>query len=133
MLLYICKQKQFKSRKEVCIMTKKEMFNLIATECSANEEIVAFCERQIELLDKKANSVNSKKVAEQKAIMEQIKTDLSYMNKPVSVTELMKFDLTLGELSNQKISAMLKKLVDNGEVVKTVEKRVSLFSLADIG
>lgn len=114
-------------------MTKREMFNLIATECSTNEEIVAFCKKQIELLEKKANSVNSKKVAEQTELMTHIKNTLDILGKPITVTELMKFDESLGELSNQKISAMLKKLVDNGEVVKTVEKRVSLFSLADIG
>ena len=34
-------------------------------------------------------------------------------------------------ISGQKASALLKQMVDAGEVVKTEEKRVSLFALAD--
>ena len=41
-------------------MTKKEMFNLIATVNADNAEIVAFCEKEIELLSRKRSSVNSK-------------------------------------------------------------------------
>jgi hypothetical protein len=31
--------------------------------------------------------------------------------------------------TNQKVSAVLKRMVDKGEVVKTVEKKVSYFSV----
>lgn len=111
-------------------MTKKEMFALIMGEVAHNEEMVTFLKHEIELLEKKRGSANSKKTEEQKAIMEVIKATLMVANKPMTVSQLMKTDVELGALTNQKVSAMLKKLVDNGEVVKTVEKKVSYFSVA---
>ena len=112
-------------------MTKKEMFAMIMEEVKGNAEMVAFLEHEIELLNKKKGSADSKKNAEQIAIMEVIKATLFATQKPMTVSELMKANVELGVLSNQKVSAMLKKLVDNGEVAKTVEKKVSYFSLAD--
>lgn len=50
--------------------------------------------------------------------------------KPVTVTEILasgKFEQTT---SNQKISSLLKQLVDAQLVVKTVDKKTSLFSIA---
>jgi predicted transcriptional regulator len=111
-------------------ITKKEMFALIAKEVAHNEEMVAFLEKQIELLDKKKGSADSKKTEEQRAVMNIILDTLKVSNEPMTVSMLMKANAGLGVLSNQKVSAMLKKLVDNGEVVKTVEKKVSYFSIA---
>ena len=112
-------------------MTKKEMFAMIMEEVKGNAEMVAFLEHEIELLNKKKGSADTKKNAEQIAIMEVIKATLFATQKPMTVSELMKANVELGVLSNQKVSAMLKKLVDNGEVAKTVEKKVSYFSLAE--
>ena len=111
-------------------MTKKEMFAMIMEEVKGNAEMVAFLEHEIELLNKKKGSANSKKEEEQKAVMELIRIRLKAIAKPVTVSELQFADGELAKLSNQKISAMLKKMVDNGEVVKTIEKKVSYFSIA---
>ena len=110
-------------------MTKKEMFALIMGEVAHNEEMVAFLKHEIELLEKKRGSANSKKVEEHNAIMGAILETLTFAKKSMTVSELMKVNAELGALSNQKVSAMLKKLVDNGEVVKTIEKKVSYFSV----
>ena len=112
-------------------MTKKEMFALIKAEVKDNAEMVAFLDHEIELLEKKRGSADSKKNAEHIAIMEVIKATLFATQKPMTVSELMKANVELGVLSNQKVSAMLKKLVDSGEVVKAIEKKVSYFSLAE--
>ena len=45
-------------------MTKKEMFKMIKKEMADRQEIVDFCNHEIELLDKKKGSVNEKKLAE---------------------------------------------------------------------
>ena len=34
-------------------------------------------------------------------------------------------------ISNQKISALLKKLVDNNEVTKVIEKKIAYFKIAE--
>ena len=111
-------------------ITKKEMFAKIMEEVKGNAEMVAFLEHEIELLNKKKGSADSKKVEEQNKIMNLILNRLVALAKPVTVSELQYADGELAKLSNQKVSAMLKKLVDNGEVVKTVEKKVSYFSIA---
>lgn len=49
-------------------------------------------------------------------------------DKPMTITEIMDADTTLGQLNNQKVSAVVRGLGD--QVVKTIEKRKSYFSLA---
>ena len=53
------------------------------------------------------------------------------LNAVLTMTEIQSAREELKALSNQKISALVKQLKDNGEVVKTVEKGKSLFSLAE--
>lgn len=50
--------------------------------------------------------------------------------EPATVTDLMGKSDALGALSNQKVSALVNALVDEGKAVKTVEKRKSYFSKA---
>lgn len=47
---------------------------------------------------------------------------------PQTVTQIMASAVELSELSNQKVSALVNALVDDGKAVKTTEKRKSLFS-----
>ena len=49
---------------------------------------------------------------------------------PATVTDLMGRDAELGALSNQKVSALVNALVDEGRAVKTVEKRKAYFTRA---
>ena len=51
----------------------------------------------------------------------------------MTVTEMQGASAELGELSNQKVSALVRQLVEGGKVVKTIDKKVSRFSLADKG
>lgn len=113
-------------------MTKKDYFAILSTivenaGVENADELQAFIAHEVELLSKKSSkSGNSKKVAEQTGVMEEISVALGEFDKPVTVTELM----TVLPYSNQKISAMLKKMVeDYGTVVKTVEKKKAYFSL----
>lgn len=112
-------------------MTKKEMFALIMGEVAHNEEMVAFLKHEIELLEKKRGSADSKKVVAQAKEEELVKTVLATLGRKVTVTEMLNASAELvAELkTNQKASAVLKRLVDKHEVVKTVEKKVSYFSV----
>lgn len=116
-------------------MTKKDYFNLVA-EIVANadvenqDDIQAFISHEIELLEKKSSkSKPSKTQKENEGTMQEIVSVLATLDTPVTVTELMKADETMAVYSNQKLSALLKKLVDNGTVKKTVEKKKSYFFL----
>jgi DNA-binding transcriptional regulator GbsR (MarR family) len=56
---------------------------------------------------------------------------LGEMEKAVTISEFQSLSTAeVATLSNQKISALLKKLVESGKVVKTVEKKKSYFSVA---
>ena len=63
--------------------------------------------------------------------MAQLLEALAEFDKPVTVSEFMKESShEVATLSNQKLSAILKKLVDSEKVIRTVEKKKSFFSLA---
>ena len=112
-------------------ITKKEMFTMIKAQVKDNAEMVAFIDHEIELLDKKAS--NKKATKTQEANIGIKSTILAVLEgaKPMTVTEMQGASSELGELSNQKVSALVRQLVEAGKVVKTIDKKVSRFSLAD--
>ena len=63
-------------------------------------------------------------------IMETIVEGLTEMENPVTVTELINGYAPLEGFTNQKISALLRKLVEAGRVVKTIEKKKTYFAVA---
>ena len=118
-------------------MTKKDWFAVLANVVEASEmknktEALAFIAHEVELLEKKsAKSGATKTQKENVIIMEAIKTALGEVGKAVTISELQAENTTMAEYSNQKLSALLRKLVKSGEVVKTTEKKKSYFSLAE--
>ena len=116
-------------------MTKKEMFTLIATLNASNQAIVDFCNHEIELLDNKKSNGNKKvneKVAKETEI---VYNALVSVGRAVSASELIaETDLTAlenesGVVSTQKVSAMLKKLVESGKVEKYTDKKKTYFKV----
>ena len=51
------------------------------------------------------------------------------VDKPVTVTELIANE-KLHDYTNQKISALLRQMVEDGRVVKTIEKKKAYFAVA---
>ena len=49
--------------------------------------------------------------------------------KPVTVTELQEANEDMANYSNQKLSALLRMLVNAGRIVKTIDKKKSYFSV----
>lgn len=111
-------------------MTKREMFEQIKANYNLTDAEKAFIDKELELLAKK-NSAEKKptKVQEEnKGIKEIILDNLT--EEGITITDLQKKVDELGELSNQKISALMRQLVNDKLVVKTEDKRKSYFSLA---
>ena len=112
-------------------MTKKEMFVEIVNLAKENgrDDIVEFCNHEVELLSKK-RSDNSKAKAEADARAEKVFLALSEMDKPVTISELLKLtsDEEVASYSNQRVSALIRKLGDR--VVKTMDKKTAYFSIA---
>lgn len=113
-------------------LTQKVAYSILATiveesEHAKKEELLAFIEKKLEGVEKKA-STPTKAQKENEGIMDAIVEALAELGKPVTCSELMKVE-TLSAYSNQKLSALLRKLVEGGQVTKTVEKKVSYFSV----
>lgn len=114
-------------------ITKKEMFTMIKAQVKDNAEMVAFIDHEIELLDKKASNKKATKTQEANVGIKSTILAVLEGGKSMTVTEMQGASAELGELSNQKVSALVRQLVEAGEVVKTIDKKVSRFSLADNG
>ena len=79
------------------------------------------------------SKADKEKSAEHKAIADEIILVLSTeetVTNGMTVSEMQKASDKLAEYSNQKISAILRKMVDSGTIVKTVDKKKSYFSIA---
>ena len=114
-------------------ITKRDRFNALLNmaEVKANPDMVAFIEHELELLAKK-NSADKKPTAQQTA-NEAIKSAIVEAMEPnhlYTVTELQKSVEACAELSNQRVSALLRQLKDEGAVVRTEDKRKAYFSKA---
>ena len=111
--------------------TKREFFGEIKEIVKGNAELVAFIDHELELLDKKTSAKSTKVNTEQVELMDKIIDALNEIGRSVTISELQKENAEMAEYSNQKLSAMLKKLVDNKQVTKMIEKKKSYFMVAE--
>ena len=114
-------------------MTKREMFVAIANvaEVAANEEMVAFINHEIELLDNRKTSKKglTKTQKENEGVKAVIAEVLADAGEKMTVTELINDD-RLNGYTNQKISTLLRQMVEAGKVVKTIEGKKAFFEVA---
>ena len=109
-------------------MTKREMYEMIKANHNLSADEIAFIDHELELLAKK-NSAEKKPTAVQVA-NEGIKTDIlngMEIGKKYTITDLMKEIPACAELSNQRVSALVRQLVTDGAVERTEEKRKAYF------
>ena len=116
-------------------MTKRDYFNAILAVLATVEDtdvsgLTAFVNHEIELLDNKRSSTKPTKTqTENLAVKETIISVLKEIGKPVTISEMQKFSTNLAEFSCQKLSALLKQLVENDKTVtKVTEKKKTYFS-----
>ena len=110
-------------------MTKREMYEMIKANHNLSADEIAFIDHELELLAKK-NSAEKKPTAVQVA-NEGIKADIldgMEIGKKYTITDLMKEIPACAELSNQRVSALVRQLVTDGAVERTEEKRKAYFS-----
>lgn len=94
------------------------------------EDLQIFIDHEIALLQKKYEKSSRSKIQDENAVlMANMKVVMSDYEDPLTVGDLMK-DERLSMYSMNKLSALLKKLIDSGEVVRTEIKRRAYFSLA---
>lgn len=114
-------------------ITKAQMFAMIkeVPAVAENEDMVAFIGHELELLAKKSASKKpSKKNEENEVLKGKIVEVLGTFENGATVSEVLNADSTFEGMSNQKISALMRQLVLDGNVIKTTDKKKSIFSVA---
>ena len=119
-------------------MTRREMFAEIKAVVETSNltaermaEMTAFIEKQIEQLERKSGtSKPTKTQLENESIKAEILEIFSTLEKPVTITEFCELtNSEIGNLSNQKLSALFNQLVKAEKLTKNVDKKKSYFSL----
>ena len=95
-------------------------------------ELLVFINNRIEQINKKASGTSAKE-KENKALQDQIKIVLlnllAQQSEPINIATMLK-DEPLRQYTNQRISAILTKLIAEGKVERTVIKKVPFFAIA---
>ena len=123
---------------ELAVEVITNVMNGVDTDIASSElsEAIAKLSGMAEKLTEKRSTpskADKEKSAEHKAIADEIILVLSTeetVTNGMTVSEMQKASEMLAGYSNQKISAILRKMVDSGTVVKTVDKKKSYFSIA---
>lgn len=121
-------------------LTKKDYFEMIKGVCADRTDIVDFCNHEIELLSRKnSKSGATKTQKENEIVANMLVEELAKIGKPITITDLMNtseivkgYTLENGNnLTNQKISAIFKQLVESKKIVKVTDKKKSYFSIGE--
>ena len=114
-------------------MTKRDYFTalLAVEEVQSNTAMVEFIEHELELLAKKNSSERKLTTVQREnkiikaAILEGMEANHVY-----TITEMIKSIEAIGDLTNQKVSAIMRQMATDGTVKRTEEKKKAYFSKA---
>ena len=113
-------------------VTIKEQFVMVKEVLAqaGREDLVAFVDGRIAVLDKKAeNRKPTKTQAENEILKARVVEILEDAEKGMTATEILNADVETFK-NVQKVTALLKALVDNGKIVKEVDKKKAFFTIA---
>lgn len=125
--------------------TQKQMYEAVIAMANGESieipksKIIEFAEKKLTQLDNKSGKVSAKRTEEVDTFLDLIRdvlaeaTDVKGMQcgAVAKDSRIVDFEWADGkETSSQRVSAMLKKLVDCGDVVKTTDKKTTYFRLA---
>lgn len=113
-------------------LTKAQKFAMLRAipAVAENEMLVEFIDHEVELLTKK-NSADKQPTAQQKAnaVIATAIVEGMEPNRLYTVTEVIKSIPECADLTNQRVSALLRQLGEAGKVKRTEDKRKAYFSL----
>lgn len=113
-------------------MTKREMFTEIRNAVIANEEMVAFIDHEIELLDRKTTTPKkpTKTQIENDGYKATILAYLIEADAPKTIKEMQAEIAELTGLTNQRVTHMLTDLVKAGKLTKEYVKKTPYYAIA---
>lgn len=113
--------------------TKREYFAELKAIVGTNEELIAFIDHEVELLDRKnsAPKAPTAKQVENEKIKDVI---LAGLVEPMTASDITKNVVNAvdayADVKVQRVSALLTQLIEDNSVVRTVVKRKAYFSVA---
>lgn len=125
--------------------TQKQMFEEVVKMAKGEptiipmDKVIEFAEKKLEQLENKSGKTSAKRTEEVDTFLDLIRDVLSECPKAEGMQcgavakdeRIASFKWADGkETTSQRVSAMLKKLVDCGDVVKVTDKKVTYFRLA---
>lgn len=119
-------------------LTKKDYFNALLTHVQETSFSTAtipsadfqkFIQNELDLLSKK-NTSEKKPTAQQTANIAVKEAILTFMVPSTfyTVTDIQKNCAACADVTNQRVSALLRQLIDDGLVVRSEDKRKAYFS-----
>lgn len=118
-------------------LTKREKFEMLKgiDAVVSNPVLAEFIDHELELLARKNASGGEKKMTAVQVANEGLKAEIlecmgEHPNQLFTISEMLKSFPCCAELTNQKVSALVRQLVADGKVVKVEEKRKSFFKIA---
>ena len=112
--------------------TKAQMFQRILDNYELTDAEKEFIKHEMDLLAKK-NSADKKPTAQQTA-NEGIKSaiiDGMESGKAYTITDIIKSVSACADLTNQRVSALMRQMVESGAVIRTEDKRKAYFTKAE--
>ena len=116
-------------------VTKRERFEelLAIPQVAERVELVKFVEHELELLAKKnasgAGKMTATQIANEGVKGEILECMANEPHKLFTISEMQKVFPCCAELSNQRVSALVRQLVADGKVERLEEKRKAYFRI----
>ena len=117
-------------------MTKREYFTILRAAYPADaanaEDVLAFIDHEIELLAKKNTSEKkpTKTQIENEGNKQIVLNTLAAFTDGKTISEIQAANEVLAEMSNQKVSALVRQMVQDGSLVRIEDKRKAYFKVA---
>lgn len=117
-------------------MTKREYFTILRAAYPADaanaEDVLAFIDHEIELLAKKNTSEKkpTKTQIENEGNKRIVLDTLAAFTDGKTISEIQAANEILAEMSNQKVSALVRQMVQDGSLVRIEDKRKAYFKVA---
>ena len=116
-------------------MTKKQMFTNLLAKYGFTQDEKDFINHEIELLDKKnVNKSGEKKLTAKQKENETYKVEILGIisEEAHTVGEILKKGNFPEDMTNQRVSALLKQMLTDGKVVRTEKDRKAYFKAVEV-
>ena len=114
-------------------LTKRDYFNTLLSleQVASKEELVDFINHELELLERKNSAIRkpTPKQMENTSVKEVILESME-PGRPYTITELIKEVPVIEDFTNQRVSSLVRQLMENGSVIRTEEKGRAFFTKA---